>query len=69
MANPEEASKAPETTPPTDWIIPNQAFFEQVIDQRLEAHKSAEKPAHSRARTAAAKDEAPKDPKDETPKS
>jgi hypothetical protein len=59
-----EASKAPETTPKVDWIMPNQNLLEQVIDARLESHKAAEKPAsRSRAASSADKDAKAEDPK------
>lgn len=60
-----EAAKAVETTAPSEWIIPNQHLFEQLIDQRLEQHKSAEKPASTRSRAASTSD---KEAKTETPK-
>jgi len=67
MAEPTEAPEtaaAIETTPPKEWIIPNQHLFEQLIDQRLEQHKSAEKPASTRSRAASTSD---KETKAETP--
>ena len=60
-----ETAVALETTPPKEWIIPNQNFFEQIIDQRLEKHRSAEKPASARSRAANTSD---KEAKPETPK-
>jgi hypothetical protein len=59
MAETPEAPKAPETTPIADWLVPNQALFEQVIDARLAAHAENEKPEKhsSRSRsTSTAKD-------------
>lgn len=60
-----EAPATVETTAPKDWIIPNQHLFEQLIDQRLDQHKSAEKPASTRSRAAATSD---KEAQTETPK-
>lgn len=40
---PAEAEKAPETTPTSQWIVPNQDLLEQVIDARLAAHAATEK--------------------------
>ena len=51
---PEEAEKAPETTPTAEWIIPNQDKFEQVIDARLATHaenEKADKKTSSRSRS------------------
>jgi hypothetical protein len=51
----EEAVKAPETTPVSEWVIPNQAKFEQVIDARLAKHadnEKADKKTSSRSRSA-----------------
>lgn len=45
-----ETNETPDTTPITEWIIPNQDKFEQVIDARLEKLKSEEKPKSSRSR-------------------
>lgn len=42
-SNPEEAEKAPETTPTAEWIVPNQDLLERVIDARLATHAAAEK--------------------------
>jgi hypothetical protein len=46
-----ETPEAAVTTPVTEWIIPNQDKFEQVIDARLEKLKGAEKSASSRSRS------------------
>lgn len=46
-------NKAPATTLPVDFIVPNQDLFEKVIDQRLAAHASAEKPSSKTSRTTA----------------
>jgi hypothetical protein len=58
MAETPEASKVPDTTPITDWLVPNQDKIEQVIDARLAAHAENEKPEkHSaRSRSNSAKD-------------
>lgn len=65
MAEPTEAPETVETTPITDWIIPNQGLFEQVIDARLEKLKESEKPKASRSRAAAGdkKETTPETPK------
>jgi hypothetical protein len=46
-------NKAPATTSPVDFIVPNQDLFEKVIDLRLAAHANAEKPAAKTSRTTA----------------
>ena len=54
---PEEAPKAPETTPYVDWVIPNQDLIEKVIDARLAAHsenEKADKKTSSRSRATTA---------------
>ena len=56
-------AETPETTPISDWIIPNQDKFEQVVDARLEKLKDDEKPK-SRSRAAGSSD---KEVKAETP--
>lgn len=38
-----ETPKTPETTPASDWLVPNQDKLEQVIDARLAQHSSNEK--------------------------
>lgn len=51
---PEEAEKAPETTPAREWLLPNQDKLEQVIDARLAAHaanEKADKKTSSRSRS------------------
>lgn len=61
---PEEAAKAPETTPVPEWIIPNQDKLERVIDARLAKHaerEKADKKTSSRNRTATADKPADKD--------
>lgn len=44
-----ETSKAPATTDPSDWVVPNQDKIEQVIDARLAKNAAAEKRASSRS--------------------
>lgn len=54
-----ETPKAPATTAPVDFLVPNQDLFERVIDQRLAAHSAHEETASKTAKTrttAAAKD-------------
>jgi hypothetical protein len=43
MAETSEAPKVPATTSISDWLIPNQDKFEQVIDARLAKHAENEK--------------------------
>jgi len=66
-----ETPEAPETTPHTEWVVPNQDKFEQVIDARLAKHAEAEKTKKSTSRTSAAKTEDDKsaDAKQDAPKS
>lgn len=55
MADPTKAPEPVETietTPISDWLIPNQDKFERVIDARLEKLKESEKPKSSRSHTA-----------------
>jgi hypothetical protein len=58
MAETPEAPKAPDTTPITDWLVPNQDKLEQVIDARLAAHAENEgtekKTSRSRSTSASA---------------
>jgi hypothetical protein len=55
--------EAPETTPPTDWIIPNQAKVEQVIDARWAKLVESEKSTRSSRSSAAKPDDKDDDKK------
>lgn len=69
-----ETPEAPETTPASEWLVPNQDKFEQVIDARLAKHAeneaSEKKSSASRAsRSTPAPKEDPKDQSKEDAKS
>ena len=63
---------APETTPSSEWLVPNQDKLERVIDARLAKHaanEAADKKT-SASRASRASDPAPKaDPKESEAKS
>lgn len=64
MAEPTEEATAPETTPISEYIVPNQALIEQVIDKRLAAHANFESSSKkSSSRSSAAGDKKPEDKK------
>lgn len=62
---PVEDPKAPETTPYTEWIVPNQDLLEKVVDARLAKHAANEKAdaktsSRSRSTSSSSDKDAPK---------
>lgn len=48
---PENENEAPALTAPSDFLVPNQDLFEQVIDRRLAAHSAHEESSSKTAKS------------------